>query len=1255
LGPINSSARLKINQTPASDSPPYSIPKIHLNLQMEKLFIGITKSQYRDIIALADSMGRMSRGIPFRKYRPNLTAYAGHYKEWWHFAYDCVIENNVRRRRRNWDWNHILAYRNECKEYKHLYSKQVNNQLVKSEEKLRLVACEKTLDLTSIIIMRQQVEVETERSSKVQIKKGWFSWSWNSSTDLGDETQSDNILKKFRNEMTPDEKNKLYKAIDYQENAGPAIYPEEYMDTSMTFLLKTLEVELRDDDKNDTNNKSLLVINLKSVKCKLETRPATAAVKIHVKIDDFTALGMQQNDFKPKIITSETGHQEGLLEVLFETNPSDRSCDQRIHIVAQPLKIIYDSQTINKVVEVFRIPPESTIDSLQDAASHKLTDVKEITSLGLQYAIEKHILLDLNLDLQAPLVIIPSSGKFSEKENVLLVNLGRLKIYTHGKRSSSSEVKNLYEKGKDQKGIFDSIKIYSYDNFRVEFTDLQILIARGEEDWLTTLKNSKTSDMHLLSPLSLSINYSKCMIVDDPRLPLNTITGELPSVDIILSKARIILLMELITSIELPGNDIPEPKPLTKNKGTSSSRLLQTYRDFQDTAKHKKLLPKPNTLPADSDVIQLTTFEARFIMSEFSLTVDEQEVIGTETTKLASFKLNSLECGLMQQTYVTNVSLLLGSISLKLNRHEKVIDIIRTPSSGKEKECLFKATYIQVDKKCPDLHLTHKSCESRLFLNFEMLNITLHQEGLLCLMKFSTTILNQIKQIEQNKKGDKIVSTKFDRQLSSIGENIVEKRKTPKKKLPAVVGTIKFKLEAMLNEVEIQFVTDENNISSCAVRGIETTIIIKDTYTQINSMLQDIAIIDLNPKTHHKLILSGMEGVALKTQIVVNDSEDNPEKPNIDVIVKMGEMRIVFLNCFVSHMLNFLNQFQTAQQKIIEASQAAAHSARENMKDVYAKATKISLDIDLKAPVLLVPVDSRSYDCLLLDMGVIKLSNTFLTIDVKNEEGHPVTVDDLKICLTELKVSRIHMNTKCEIVSESSLLDPLTFIIVVKRNLSAWYRSIPDIDVFGKIGMIEVSISKADYQMVMDILNGNLMEGNQQKSLQEISAHTNLSSQPVSGFEMVTGVDVISEVWKSKANKPHVFLKFTFSLEHFIINLFTGGTKELNDTSSNHDSQNQLARFSLEGFSMKGRMSTDQSLVTSILLLNCLLEDMRKGREGKLNRLIERTTSEYHLLDKTDPSTEKSMIDITLQQKSNDLFVDVRVLVLLSFSPWIIS
>lgn len=50
------------------------------------------------------------------------------------------------------------------------------------------------------------------------------------------------------------------------------------------------------------------------------------------------------------------------------------------------------------------------------------------------------------------------------------------------------------------------------------------------------------------------------------------------------------------------------------------------------------------------------------------------------------------------------------------------------------------------------------------------------------------------------------------------------------------------------------FATDTADISLCSVKGIDTTIIVKDTYTQVNAAVKGIEVIDLNPLTCHRMV-----------------------------------------------------------------------------------------------------------------------------------------------------------------------------------------------------------------------------------------------------------------------------------------------------------------------------------------------------------------------------------------------------------------
>lgn len=193
---------------------------------------------------------------------------------------------------------------------------------------------------------------------------------------------------------------------------------------------------------------------------------------------------------------------------------------------------------------------------LSEATAHSLDNVKQMTATGLQHAIEQHTSLELNIDIDAPYVLIPYAGHYTGDENVLVINLGRLKISTEPRHGLAS-VKHLYKEGHDNADILQSMIEKSYDKFKIDFTDLQIVLAQSGEDWMECLKASKETVMHVLSPVSLNISVQKCVITDDPRLPLLKVNGELETITLNLVNTKIIQIMSLVNSIPFAAGDEP--------------------------------------------------------------------------------------------------------------------------------------------------------------------------------------------------------------------------------------------------------------------------------------------------------------------------------------------------------------------------------------------------------------------------------------------------------------------------------------------------------------------------------------------------------------------------------------------------------------------------------------------------------------------------------------------------------------------------
>lgn len=87
----------------------------------------------------------------------------------------------------------------------------------------------------------------------------------------------------------------------------------------------------------------------------------TVFLRVSVNVDELVTYGLQQDDLIPQLISSKGQNEnKALLDVVFETNPLDNSCGQRVHLNAEPIRIIYDAQTINTLVDIFKVPEESS-------------------------------------------------------------------------------------------------------------------------------------------------------------------------------------------------------------------------------------------------------------------------------------------------------------------------------------------------------------------------------------------------------------------------------------------------------------------------------------------------------------------------------------------------------------------------------------------------------------------------------------------------------------------------------------------------------------------------------------------------------------------------------------------------------------------------------------------------------------------------------------------------------------------------------
>lgn len=87
-------------------------------------------------------------------------------------------------------------------------------------------------------------------------------------------------MKQFDEAMNASEKEKLYKAIGYQESLVATMYPESFIDTTFKFCLHTLEISVFDEEFTSTHK--VLSVNFKGFVLDLQRRLAANAIKYYI-------------------------------------------------------------------------------------------------------------------------------------------------------------------------------------------------------------------------------------------------------------------------------------------------------------------------------------------------------------------------------------------------------------------------------------------------------------------------------------------------------------------------------------------------------------------------------------------------------------------------------------------------------------------------------------------------------------------------------------------------------------------------------------------------------------------------------------------------------------------------------------------------------------------------------------------------------------------------------------------------------------
>ncbi|KAM4708321.1 intermembrane lipid transfer protein VPS13A [Discoglossus pictus] len=1228
------SGRAKLSMNPRSDFD-FSSPKIDLDVNLQDIAIEFNKPQYHSVMELLESLDLMSRNMPYRKYRPDVPVHKNA-KKWWKYAITGILEVNVKPRIHMWSWKHIRNHRQQVKKYKEYYKMKITTKKPSGDVVCNVEEFEKSLDIFGITLARQQAEVEACKAglriykpgSKDDDSKssGWFGWMWGWSGE-NPELKEQATSGTLEGLMTPAEKVKLYAAIGYSETAVDPTLPKSYEAISLCVKLLSMSIQLR-EDKSKPELINLAITDLCTV---IKQRPGAQAIRFTAEIGTFEVAGTQQEKSVPCLLSSRnvvTENNISLLSLTFETNPLDELADQRLLVESQPLEIIYDAITINSLADFFRPPQNVHLEQLTSATLSKLEEFRDRTSTGLLYVIETQKVLDLKINLMASYILVPQNGFYETTSNLLILDLGNLKMAS----KSRSHLPQL----KLGESSLEDIMSRAYDSFDIQLSSMQLLYSKNYENWKEA-RNLRHSSQHILEPLDLRVDFSRAMVATDVRMPKFKVFGELPLLCVRISDEKLKGVLELIDSIPKPESPpessvSPKKNVMQKSPPMNTPQLVRSRPSFKEVqsliepafdmedefydapsspvedmpffeasnssltrgdSMRKKKLQKQETLK------NMTEFQMRFEVTKTIL----QLCTFSEDTEKTILELDILGLGteLNLRTFDMTANAFLREISLKCPQYtddeDKPVYIVTTLDNTTDD--LLTLEYTKADMNGPEFKTTYKNVEQLIKVNFSSLDVHLHTEALLNTMSFLTSLIPQ----SENKEPEQQVQETEE-------EKKEEQRKKISLKRSKYDDVVNLHVCADLSCLRLFIRQQKCRIAEISIQGLDSQVIMRKKSMEVLAKLKNIVILDSNNEALYKkaVYITGKEVFSFKMLSYV-DATQGVAYTDMNIVdshitLTVGCIQVVFVNKFVSAILDFVNNFQAAKEALAEATVHAAEKAATGVKELAEHSFRLALDINIKAPVVILPQSSTSSNLLVADLGFITIKNQFLMVTTKSRCSLPPVIDCMSVKLSELKLYRT-VYEKGILQTEVQLLQPLNLDITLERNLAAaWYSEIPDVKITGHLKPMNVILGQEDLTIILRTLNENLGETS---AISSDSEKDKSASVVVSNSQLSAGTTVVTAavVETYIPTKVKTTLKLDFQFDSLTLNLYSSTPNILQPQVDERDSGRKLAEFKLGLISTFVKMTSDGAMQASVKLANCTLDDKRPDVQKATPRMLE--------------------------------------------------
>lgn len=1179
LKPVSGEARTILRKKHSQEK-----PKMDTQVFFDEIGFILDDDQYRDALSMVDLFHFHTRTRQYHKFRlPGIDIPKERPKALWKFA-TAAIRSEIHERHRKWSWDYFKERRDVRKTYVELFLKFINKTIT-PEDQAVLNKIELELSYEDIRFFRSVARAQARKDAEVkrrleeekakhqpQQAAGWFGWVW------GGPTQNENHVD-GEPMITEDDRKQLNEIIDYDATAASmgADVPKDFRLMHIQATLKKGTFVLRRQPHGSA--KEIVSLEFQTLSADVTQYPET--------LDAITTLGSfsvfdgtAPNTLYPQIVrvkqakVQEQSGENPFFTVRFERNPLDGRADTGLTVKMRHLEIFYHRVFVEEIMTFFRPPPSQveSINALLDAAGQTLEGIRKVTRAGLEYALEQHKTIDMQVDMNAPIIIIPEDVT-KEKSLVLVLDAGHIAVTSN--LADQKQLDQLHSKRGQQYSEKDTLELEQlmYDRFTIRLDNAQLLIGDNLEACTRAL-DSQDRQLHIVERINMAFEAQNA-IVNAPTLTRFKVSGELPVLTLNASDTKYKSLMRII-DIAVPhfGGDDTEKTEQRPALHSSTSNAFRSYQveeyvlsddssstvhgddeadESMETDADQFYEAKDGTTETQRLAMKRNNFQFCFAVKQLRANLSRSTENGTERP-LAAVSLNGFGLDFAQRQYDMSVQVVLKALTLEMTGERESHPIITSEQAGGSED-LVVVHYIKVQKTSPEFLSVHEGVDQSIEANVSTLRILAEPEPVLALYDFIMTTF--VPEHNQNE---------LPEAASVQGE-------TPEQ-------SDKLRIRVKLRSISLSLQDDWITFATLTLSAGDVGLLMRAGTMRLTASVGSLSLLDetnlpvADPAFKQLLAIEGKELADFTYETF--DPTDHETFPGYNSMVKLrsGSLKLTFMEQPIRQINNFLVKLAQLKAVYDAASQAAIQRASE--------VTRMRFDIIISSPIVVLPRDGRtSTEIFYARLGEISTHNEYF------KEG----VDDSRLTasLTGISISTARIQDHHD--EFVHVLDDTDVKMEVRQRTKEAVKSgskLAEMDISGSTNIFKLTLTQYQYAMLMDVVSAV------PKALHNVDDTSSPDEEEIaleSLQEESTEDTPLDSPTQSETSVVSTKMSFAFEVPGVTLELFDAVAK----TNADLDGHS-IAQFKLSTVKVKYDTKSDGSSEATVALKAFSISNTRAGR-----------------------------------------------------------